>query len=155
MSDFIVDIQPGNFASFLKAGRFFAKGETLTFLDKATHSRKAYSTVQCGRDANDNIELNCDFVYVNHSCEPNVVFDLSDKDRTKWQVRAVQDIETGSPITFFYPSTEWEMEQPFDCQCGSANCLKRVLGAKYLTRETVCSRGFCNSWIIELMAERE
>ena len=23
------------------------------------------------------------------------------------------------PVTFFYPSTEWELDQPFECRCGS------------------------------------
>lgn len=22
-------------------------------------------------------------------------------------------------VTFFYPSTEWELDQPFDCRCGA------------------------------------
>lgn len=31
---------------------------------------------------------------------------------------------------FFYPSTEWEMAQPFDCSCGTPSCQGRVGGAK-------------------------
>lgn len=26
---------------------------------------------------------------------------------------------SGSIVTFFYPSTEWDMEQPFECRCGA------------------------------------
>lgn len=32
---------------------------------------------------------------VNHSCEPNVVFDLSSSDTSKWHVRALKPIEEG------------------------------------------------------------
>lgn len=34
---------------------------------------------------------------VNHSCEPNVVFDLSSKDVLQWHLRAVRLIKPGDP----------------------------------------------------------
>jgi hypothetical protein len=37
---------------------------------------------------------------VAHSCEPNIAFDLSSCDRSKWHVRAVQNIELGTPREF-------------------------------------------------------
>ena len=38
-----------------------------------------------------------DFLHaVGHSCEPNVIFDMSSHDRSKWHVRAVQLIEQGT-----------------------------------------------------------
>ncbi|KAJ7460623.1 hypothetical protein FB451DRAFT_1269698 [Mycena latifolia] len=140
-TDFIVEFKSGNFASFLRTRKHFAKGDTLTILADLTRSRKAYSTVQCGKGSQDNIELNSDFVYVNHSCEPNVAFDLSSANPTNWHVRALTSIEAGSPLTFFYPSTEWEMEQPFECECGVKSCLGRIQGAKFLTRDEVVVRG--------------
>ncbi|KAJ7695087.1 hypothetical protein B0H17DRAFT_930971 [Mycena rosella] len=154
-ADFVVEFKPGDFASFLRAGRHFGQGDTLAVLNKATRSDKAYSTVQCGKESKDNIELNSDLVYVNHSCEPNVVFDLSSADRANWHVRALKDIDAGSPLTFFYPSTEWEMEQPFECQCGTKSCLGRIQGAKFLTRDEVVERGWVSPWIEELISERE
>jgi len=67
-----------------------------------------------------------------------VVFDLSSKDTSQWHVRTLRPIKAGDPrepqdipalaaltgietitVTFFYPSTEWKMAQPFDCLCGS------------------------------------
>lgn len=33
---------------------------------------------------------------------------------------------------FFYPSTEWEMAQPFQCQCNTASCRGTIGGASQL-----------------------
>ncbi|KAJ7113714.1 hypothetical protein C8R43DRAFT_1099525 [Mycena crocata] len=153
-ADFIVEFKSGNFASFLKTRRSFSEGETLTVLDKATRSAKYYSTVQSGKGSQDNVELNSDFLYVNHSCDPNIAFDLSSEDATKWHVRALKNIDAGSPITFFYPSTEWEMDQAFECQCGTESCLGRTQGAKFIVKEEVMRR-WMNPWIEELMRERD
>ncbi|KAJ6581205.1 hypothetical protein B0H19DRAFT_1114212 [Mycena capillaripes] len=155
--DFIVEFESGKFTSFLKTRRSFAEGDTLVFLRNSTPSpKKAYSTVQCGKGSQDNVELNSDFQYVNHSCEPNVAFDLSSADPAKWHVRAMKNIDVGSPVTFFYPSTEWVMEQAFECQCGTQSCLGRIQGAKYLTREQVLDRGgWASPWILELMSARD
>lgn len=65
--------------------------------------------------------------YINHSCQPNVVFDISNKT-----VVCVQPIAVGEEITFFYPSTEWQMVQPFECFCQSPNCLGWIRGAAHL-----------------------
>lgn len=37
------------------------------------------------------------FYPVNHSCEPNVVFDLSSKDMSHWHLRALREIKAGDP----------------------------------------------------------
>lgn len=50
-------------------------------------------------------------------------------------VEALQDVAPGAELTFFYPSTEWDMETPFDCCCGAAGCLGRIAGAKHLSDE--------------------
>ncbi|KAF7377368.1 hypothetical protein MSAN_00158100 [Mycena sanguinolenta] len=93
-------------------------------------------------------------LYANHSCEPNVAIDLSSADSANWHVRALKDIAAGSPITWFYPSTEWEMVQPFKCECGAKGCLGFIQGAKHLRRGVV-ERGWINPWIEELINERE
>jgi hypothetical protein len=33
-------------------------------------------------------------------------------------------------LTFAYFSTEWDMIQPFTCQCGTSRCLGAITGAK-------------------------
>jgi hypothetical protein len=62
------------------------------------------------------------------------------------ELRAIRDIEPGEELTFFYPSTEWDMITPFQCLCGSSQCLKRIGGARYLSLN-VLSRYFINQHI--------
>ncbi len=80
-------------------------------------------------------------IYTNHSCDPNIVLDM-----TALECRALRDIEAGEELSFFYPSTEWTMCQPFTCNCGSTNCIETVKGAKYLSLE-VLSKQFINQHI--------
>lgn len=56
-------------------------------------------------------------------------------------------LNEGDELTFFYPSTEWDMAQPFDCHCGSENCLGKVRGASELTREELEGKGKETRWI--------
>lgn len=79
--------------------------------------------------------------HLNHNCDPNVVVDT-----TKMEVRAARDIVAGENLTFFYPSTEWDMSSPFVCLCGSSNCLRLITGAKYLNLN-VLSQYFINRHI--------
>ncbi|EDR05667.1 uncharacterized protein LACBIDRAFT_302809 [Laccaria bicolor S238N-H82] len=153
--DFVVEFVPGDYMSSLKTKRGFQGGDLLARLEGFTKGPKAYTSVQCGRGANDHIELNTDLVYVNHSCEPNVAFDLSSPDTSNWHLRALRRIEPGETLTFFYPSTEWEMDQPFDCQCGTPSCLGTIQGAKFLTTNELAARQWVSPWILELVAERD
>jgi len=57
-------------------------------------------------------------------------------------------------MTFFYPSSEWEMDQPFPCWCGAELCVKSIQGAKFLSKETM-SRYFATKHIQELLNERD
>lgn len=101
-------------------------GSVLTKITGTTPAKKAYTSVQVGPDSH--IELNSDLVYCDHSCDPSVVFDMS-----KMEVRVVddRDLKAGDPLTFFYPSSEWDMGQPFDCRCGAGSkCNGRISGAK-------------------------
>lgn len=68
--------------------------------------------------------------YINHSCSPNVFFDVEQK-----QLIALRDLQAGEELGFFYPSTEWHMDAPFDCHCESNECVGRIGGASLLTPE--------------------
>lgn len=82
-----------------------------------------YLTVQTGID--EHIHLKPEFLkFTNHSCDPNVFFDTA-----AMEFVALKDIKPGDEFTFFYPSTEWDMAQPFECMCGSNGCLKTISGA--------------------------
>ncbi|KAL4976892.1 hypothetical protein BDW66DRAFT_150650 [Aspergillus desertorum] len=128
----------------LPAGALFTKITT------ATPSTKAYSSVQVSRDGH--IELNSDLVYCNHSCDPTVNFDMA-----RMEVRVVDDrpLKKGDPLTFFYPSSEWEMDQPFQCTCGAGEkCKGFIKGAKGMGREGL--KGYwLNGHIEELVREEE
>lgn len=77
------------------------------------------------------IDLNSDLFYVNHSCNPSLEYDT-----TKMEVRVSRhrDLKQGDVLSFFYPSTEWQMAQPFECFCGEAACLGKIMGAGQMGR---------------------
>lgn len=109
-----------------------------------------YTTVQCGRDAH--IELNSDLRYINHSCEPNLVFDMA---RNEVRVNPLgEGLREGDELTFWYPSTEWSMDRAFDCECGVAACMGRVEGAKALDDKTM-GRYWVAEHIRELREEQK
>lgn len=74
------------------------------------------------------------FQYINHSCAPNIFLDVE-----AGQMRALRDILPGDELCFFYPSTEWRMDQAFRCHCNSADCLGLIQGAFFLS-ESVLAR---------------
>ena len=91
----------------------------------------SYLTVQ--KDTDEHICLHPQFLqYINHSCSPNVFFDISNG-----YVVCLQDIKVGTELTYFYPSTEWKMASPFQCNCGNDNCLQVIRGAAFLPLETL------------------
>ena len=96
----------------------FSAGEIL--------NEPTYLTVQV--DIDKHIMLQPEHLqYINHSCDPNVFFDTY-----TMQVVALRPIAQGDEMTFFYPSTEWDMAQPFTCYCGSKKCLGEIKGAAHI-----------------------
>jgi hypothetical protein len=110
----------------------FKKGDVITtFSAGITQNYATYLTVQV--DVDKHITLQPEFLqYINHSCEPSVFFDT-----TTFELIALQDLKEGDEFTFFYPSTEWDMAQPFVCNCGSSNCLQLINGASHLSEATL------------------
>jgi D-alanine-D-alanine ligase len=70
--------------------------------------------------------------YINHSCAPNVHFDVD-----AGVVRALRDIAPGDELCSFYPATEWSVSERFICRCHGAQCLGVIGGASHLTAETL------------------
>ena len=101
-----------------------------------------YQTVQIGVASH--IEELGVLAYMNHSCQPNTLIDT-----THMTVVAVRDILAGEELSFFYPSTEWEMDRPFICLCGASQCVRLVAGARYLSIDTL-GRYFINQHIRDL-----
>ena len=82
---------------------------------------------------NQHIQLKPTYLqYINHSCRPNVFFDTR-----AMMLSTVRPILCGEEVTFFYPSTEWKMTEPFDCLCRNDNCLGRIQGAAYLGHDNL------------------
>ena len=113
----------------LHATTFFDVGDTIcAFGANKVLDTPNYLTVQTGEDKH--ITLDPEFLqYINHSCNPNVFFNT-----TTMELVALKEIQPGDEMMFFYPSTEWKMEQPFDCFCGTHQCLHRIQGAFYLSK---------------------
>ena len=86
-------------------------------------------TVQISKDKHTHVGK---LAALNHSCDPNVILETD-----KMVMIARRDIEKGEELSFFYPSTEWEMAAPFICLCGSANCIHVVAGARFLPLSTL------------------
>ena len=116
----------------LHASVSFSPGNMIcTFGAGITQSYATYLTVQTGNDRH--ITLLPEFLqYINHSCAPNVFFNTS-----TMELICLTPLQPGDELTFFYPSTEWEMSQPFVCNCGYAGCLQLINGASHLSIKTL------------------
>ncbi len=116
----------------LHAAIDFVPGDVICTFSAATiQSYATYLTVQTGADKH--ITLKPEFLqYINHSCSPTVFFDT-----TRMELVCLQPLKPGDEFTFFYPSTEWEIAQPFVCNCGYAGCLQLINGASHLSVDTL------------------
>lgn len=113
--------------------------------------RKAWSTLQVSK--NRHVELNSALMYLNHSCSPSLEIDT---DMLEVRVSKDRSLKVGDELSFFYPSTEFEMDQPFECLCGAADdiCLKTVTGAAEIDLK-ILQGWFVNEHIIKLKQEQD
>jgi hypothetical protein len=125
-------LQPENNHHLLISTRSFEKGDTISkFSASEVHNHPSRYTVQVKKDKH--IILSPEFLqYINHSCNPNVFFNT-----TSMELVALQSIAPGDEFTFFYPSTEWDMADPFHCLCGSVQCLGIIKGAKHISDDVL------------------
>ena len=139
-----VDARKGTHAV---AARAIQNGEVIT---RITGHRVVAAadrfTVQVG--AQTHIDDLGPLTYLNHSCAPNAILDT-----TELTLTAIRDIAAEEDLTFFYPSTEWQMAEPFACHCGTPSCVGVVAGAASLSDETM-ARYFINPHILELRRTR-
>ncbi|KAH7347845.1 hypothetical protein B0T11DRAFT_333908 [Plectosphaerella cucumerina] len=102
----------------------FALYAKMSFPPCTMATEPTYATVQCGRDSH--LNLNSDLLYINHSCDPSLIFDTGNFEI----IVGPKGIKPGDELTFFYPSTEWSMAQPFDCFCNAPTCRGTISGAR-------------------------
>ena len=99
-------------------------GVVASFRARAEHDEPSWLTVQVSEHVH--IVLDPDILAsLNHSCDPNVFLDVE-----AMRLVALRPISEGDELTFFYPSTEWDMAEPFECGCGSPECIGRIAGAR-------------------------
>jgi hypothetical protein len=71
------------------------------------------------------------------------------------EIRAgANGLQAGQELTFFYPSTEWAMDQAFACLCGSKSCLGWISGAGDMPTAQL-ERFWLNAYIWEMVRERD
>jgi len=83
--------------------------------------------------------------FVDHSCSPNSLLDVDNL-----ALVAIRDISVGSPIRFFYPGSEVELSQAFECHCGSKECLQHINGGFYLIPAQMrwaMDMGYCTKYM--------
>ncbi len=123
----------------------YSKGEVICDIptEKLFNKANRY-TVQISQDKHTEVgKLSA----LNHSCDPNVILDTE-----HLLMIARRDIAKGEELSFFYPSTEWEMDAPFICLCGAANCIHVVAGARFLPLSTL-EHHYLNRHIREMMID--
>ncbi len=124
------EIVPCTFGLGLVSRRAWATGDVISPLswgERSPHPTRW--TLQCDDDQHAE-PLPAELKYINHSCDPNVQFDMGAA-----VVRAIKDISPGEELSFFYPATEWAMAESFTCGCGASTCIGRVSGASQISGE--------------------
>jgi hypothetical protein len=130
----------------LRTDRPFRRGDVVCRIPStALRDRPSRHTVQTGPDTHIEVGI---LSTLNHACDPNVRLDTD-----AMVVVAERDIPAGEELTYFYPSTEWEMAEPFVCRCGGPACLGVVRGARHLSTEAL-GRRFVNRHVTALLNDR-
>ncbi|MFY8128418.1 MAG: SET domain-containing protein-lysine N-methyltransferase [Chitinophagaceae bacterium] len=110
----------------------YAKGAVIEkFTSGLVQNFATYLTVQIGENLHITLQPQ-HLQYINHSCNPNVFFNTD-----TFELVALKDIYINDELTFFYPSTEWQMTQPFECNCGHNNCLQYIQGAAFINKNVL------------------
>lgn len=117
--------------SLFSRKNFKANELIIKFLAQKVQDYPTYLTVQIAEDKHIELFPDC-LECVNHGCDPNCFFDTD-----KMEFVTLRPIAAGEEFRFFYPSAEWDMDQPFECNCGSSQCVSMIKGAKYLSQEEV------------------
>ncbi|KAG5467039.1 hypothetical protein LSCM1_01219 [Leishmania martiniquensis] len=67
-----------------------------------------------------------------HHCDPNVAVRIGESGEGTLDFVTIRDIAKDEMITFNYTTTEWDMNAPFVCLCGSPKCAGTIQGFKHL-----------------------
>ena len=100
--------------------------EVLTLQGTSTNERGTH-TLQVGML--EHLLVGEPWRYVNHSCNPNCGI------KNRRTLVAMRHIKKGEEITFDYAMTELELQNSFQCLCGSDICRGQIGGFKNLPEE--------------------
>jgi hypothetical protein len=112
--------------SKLYTRKAFNKDEVIISMKNGYYTDKSYQTVQISE--HDHV-YDKDIIYLNHSCDPSVnlkVYKTAD-GKPVLELIASRDLKVDDELTFFYPSTEWDMDEPFNCWCHSSRVSSNLI----------------------------
>ena len=92
------------------------KGYIIHYLSGIIRDKPTRTSIQISRDLHIEDKLG---QYINHSCDPSVVI-------IGQIVITTRDMNNGDSITFDYNENEYNMSNPFKCNC----CNKWITGSK-------------------------
>lgn len=119
----------------------FPKNTNIAYISSGSIYNQSYQTVQIGLKTH---LLEPILLAMNHSCDPNIFIDTKNM-----LIKSIRDIKAGDELRFFYPSTEWSMTKPFQCNCGAINCLGLISGASSIINTNVMKLHLYNDHILE------
>ncbi|TMW56502.1 hypothetical protein Poli38472_006512 [Pythium oligandrum] len=108
----------------------FQPGQVIGTAPGIFHKAPTRFTVQA--DTDKHLEFAGGLEFVNHSCDPNARLVVSENTPEVAFV-ATKHIKNGEYVTFDYSTSEWDMDEKFECRCGTPKCRGHIGGAKHLT----------------------
>ncbi|RLN20207.1 hypothetical protein BBJ28_00002556 [Nothophytophthora sp. Chile5] len=119
------------------AAQDFKKGDVIGSAPGTLYAEPTRFTIQITPEKH--LDFCGGLEFVNHSCEPNTFLTMSENAPEVTFV-ATRTIAEGEHLTFDYATSEWDMDEKFDCRCGAPSCRGHIGGAKYLSDDEVTKR---------------
>lgn len=126
---------------------FVIRGEMRFFASRTKEETHRYENwIGLGRDRW--IDPAPPFVYLNHSCEPNLAISH------EREFVALRDIDPGEELTFDYSISEDELLWTMKCDCGTKRCRGTIGAIQLLPTEVVEGyRPYVNTYFVSLHYE--
>ncbi|KAJ3527338.1 hypothetical protein NM208_g10747 [Fusarium decemcellulare] len=107
-----------------------------------------YATVQTGRDSH--LNLNSDLLYINHSCEPSLLFDVGNFNI----LVGPKGLKPGDELTVCISGSSLQVGCLSTASAEPPSCRGRIAGARDMT-DAQLNGIWLNGHIIQLRAEQE
>jgi hypothetical protein len=87
--------------------------------------------------------------FINHSCHPNLGLKPPSNNTTSavYDFYAKRNIKAGEQLFWDYETTEYEISEKFNCQCGAPNCRKSLKGFRHHSRQVLAEHGENGEWV--------